>query len=97
MTSKLTFSALTNSMSLEIKMTNIMSFYEDMASCIALNSKSNNLEIIAIDKDCDKECQNNPAVKNIVKFTKPLQRSDDIVDYLIERERLQSVKLSINV
>lgn len=68
MTSKLTLFALTNSKSLEIKMTNILSFYENMAT----------VKITAIE--------------NIVNFTKPLHRSNDIVSFLIERETIQSIK-----
>jgi len=103
MTSKLTFSELTETKSLEIKMTNILSFYEDIATSLAYQSGSNNVEVIAIEDamqsdqiTAHSEIEDVIIQKNVVKFAKPLQRSNDIVDYLIEREQLQSAQCSSN-
>ncbi|MFV2060520.1 MAG: hypothetical protein ACC653_07520 [Gammaproteobacteria bacterium] len=87
MASKLSFSALTNSKSLEIKMTNILSFYEDLASCLAFKSGPVCFEVITTEG----QIPINSTAENIVKFAKPLQRSNDIVNYLIEREQRQSL------
>jgi hypothetical protein len=97
MTSKITFSGLTNSMSLEIKMSNILSFYEDLAGFIAFKSDPTCLEIISIEKDTATTRNHSTFIKNVLNFTKPLQRSNDIVNYLIEREQLETVKLSVNI
>jgi len=92
MKSKLTFTGLSKSKSLEIKMTNILSFYEDMATLIAYKSKSKYFEIITIENETQQL-----VTKNVLNFIKPLQRSDDIVSYLIERELRQSVKLNVSL
>ena len=96
MTSKSTFTALTNSKSLEIKMTNILSFYEDMVTSIAFKSDLKCFEIIAVEDEIQHKLiaitTESTPIKNVVNFVIPLQRSDDIVDYLIEREQRQSAK-----
>lgn len=100
MASKLTFSTLTNSRSLEIKMNNILSFYEDLASSVAFNSDSDCYEIIAIEEIPDEQRVTNTKScpqENIVTFAKPLLRSENIVDYLIEREQLQFRKITVNI
>jgi len=100
MTSKLTFSRLTNSKSLEIKMTTILSFYEDMAISIAFKSGSKSFEIIAIEENTQDDpvitSTNNKSIQNSVNIFGAAQRSNDIVSYLIERELRQSVKLTVN-
>ncbi|MFV1983180.1 MAG: hypothetical protein ACC657_06520 [Thiohalomonadales bacterium] len=99
MTSKLTFSKLTHSRSLEIKMTNILSFYEDMAISIAFKSVSKSFEIIAIEENTQDHqvstSTNDKSIENIVNIFEATQSSNDIVSYLIERELRQPVKLTV--
>ena len=104
MASKLTFSELTKTKSLEIKMTNILSFYEDIATSLAFKSDISCFEVITINdfnqNDSTQEEPITPSfakIENVVKFVKPLHRSNDIVDYLIEREQQQFTKLSVSI
>jgi uncharacterized membrane protein YgaE (UPF0421/DUF939 family) len=92
MQSKITFSDLAKSKALEIKMTNILSFYENLAISLSFDSEAINFEILTEEN----HTQKTPQSIKTVKHNQPLFRSDDIVNYLIERERRQSVKFSVN-
>jgi len=96
MTSKATFSKLTNSKYLEIKMTNILSFYEDLAASIAFKSNPYCFEVVIVEKASTKNQEltkvTSKAIENVVKLIIPIKRSSDIVDYLIERELQLSLK-----
>jgi len=91
MQSKITFSDLTSTKALEIKMSNILSFYESLAISMSFDSDAINFEILTEENPAQIQQQ----IKT-VQHNQQLYRSDDIVNYLIERERRQSVKFSVN-
>ncbi len=97
MASSITFSELTQSKSLEIKMTNILSFYESIATAIALQANDCNFDFVIIEPETQKSPPtptskelNYNKIQNSINFSDPPHRSTDIVDYLIEREQRQS-------
>ncbi len=97
MAPSITFSELTNSKRLEIKMINILSFYEGIAIAVALQMKTCHFEIIAIEQETQKwpsKPSSNEAkygqILNSMNFSELAHRTTDIVDYLIEREQRQS-------